>query len=122
MESMPEAKASKIKSSYKMTATPALASKQRSELQSKRTASRGDAALNALRTGNYSNQVSWSKRPGLHLVVRCGTQKGSPQLTQTSQQEKTTTLKPCDTTATRSKFPKCGIRSLAKAARSMSYL
>lgn len=130
MESMPEAKASKAtktKYSYKMIATPALLSKQLGYLQSKHTASWEDAALNALRRGNYSNQVSWSKRPGLLLVVHCGTQKGSPQPTQTSQQQqkkpKTPTPKPFDITSTVANFQrKCAIKSLAKAVRSMNYL
>lgn len=73
-----------------MTATPALVSKQLGYLQSKHTGSWGDAALNTLQRGNYSNQFLWSKRPGLLLGVYHRTQKGSPQPTQTSQQKNPT--------------------------------
>lgn len=127
MESMPETKASKVTKTqygYKMTATLALVSKQLGYLQSKHTASWGDAAPNALQRGNYSNQVSWSERPGLLPVVHCGTQNGSPQPTQTSQQQK----KPHPPNLLISHQhianfqKKYQIKSLAKAGRSMNYL
>ena len=107
-----------------MTATPALVSKQLGYLQSKHTGSWGDAALNTLQRGNYSNQVLWSKRPGLLLIVHHGTQKGSPQPTQTSQQKNPTQPpNPLISHQYVTNFQrKCGIKSLAKAVRSMNYL